>query len=123
MPYKPLGPCRIPSCSRRAVQHGLCAKHQSQRPPAKPRQSAAAMGYGHEWRKVRAEVLATHGIPEAEWPLWDVHHEPPYNPAVEPDHRKYTLVPMLHSQHSRKTRRDNKARRAGGVKSSGLGGL
>jgi hypothetical protein len=55
------------------------------------------------WRAVRAEVLRQHGIPEAEWPKWDVDHTPRYNPAIEPDHRKYTLTPMLHPEHSRKT--------------------
>lgn len=81
------------------------------------RPSAAARGYGHEWRKVRAAVLAQHGIPKAEWSLWDVDHDPPYNPAIEPDHKKYKLTPLRHEQHSRKT-----VRRDGGFGNAETGG-
>jgi hypothetical protein len=44
------------------------------------------------------------------WPEYDVDHNPPYNPDIEPDHRKYTLVPMLRSDHSRKTVREDMKR-------------
>ncbi len=67
------------------------------------RPSAARRGYGSEWRKIRAEVLERAGIPRSEWTRYDVDHRPPYDPAVEPDHRKYRLVPMLHDEHSEKT--------------------
>ncbi len=56
-----------------------------------------------EWRKIRAEVLTSHGIPKDIWHLYDVDHTPQYNPEVESDHRKYTLTPLLHGEHSRKT--------------------
>lgn len=67
------------------------------------RPSASSRGYNSQWRKVRAEVLRAYGIPRDLWSLYDVDHRPPYNPTVEPDHRKYELVPMLHADHSRKT--------------------
>jgi len=43
------------------------------------------------------------GIPQNQWPLYDVDHNPPYDPIKEPDHRRYVLVPRLRSDHSRKT--------------------
>jgi hypothetical protein len=52
-------------------------------------------------------------VPRQDWPLYDVHHEPAYNPDVEPDHRKYRLTPLLHQDHSRETGRQ-KRRREGG---------
>jgi len=67
------------------------------RPPASER------GYDATWRRVRAEVLRAAGIPESEWPKSGVGHRPRYNPALEPDHREYELVPMLRGSHSSKT--------------------
>lgn len=67
--------------------------------------SPSRRGYGNEWRRIRAEVLRAHGVPRDEWPQWDVDHRPAYDPAVEPDHLKYTLVPMRHAEHSKKTAR------------------
>lgn len=100
MPYKIMGICTQPGCNNRAIKDSRCANH--------PRRdgrvvSSAQRGYGAEWRKIRAEVLTLWQIPEADWHLYDVDHTPPYNPSVEPDHRKYTLTPLLHSQHSVKT--------------------
>jgi hypothetical protein len=69
------------------------------------RPSRSRRGYTNEWRRIREEVLASHGIPRQEWPLYDVDHNPPYNASVEPDHRRYHLVPLLRSEHSRKTAR------------------
>ena len=51
---KALSPCAHPGCPSIAVAGGRCAEHQLARTP---RPSAAAQGYGHEWRKVRAEHL------------------------------------------------------------------
>lgn len=96
MPTRPASPCTVATCPNRKP----CPLH-GRAPDTRP--SATARGYGWEWRKVRAEVLRQHGIPEAEWHLWDVDHSPRYDPANEPDHRRYTLTPRLHGEHSRKT--------------------
>jgi len=67
------------------------------------RNSAAVRGYDRNWQKIRKEVLRKYGIPEHLWPLYDVDHNPAYDPEVERDHRKYELIPRLHSDHSSKT--------------------
>ena len=100
MPTRPLGPCSYPGCPNRATDHGRCARHPR---PQAARPSAAERGYGAGWQHIRAEVLTAHSIPASEWPLYDVDHNPPYNRAIEPDHRKYTLTPRLHGEHSQKT--------------------
>lgn len=71
--------------------------------PKDTRKSSSRRGYGNTWRKVRVEVLRNNNIPKEQWPLYDVDHNPPYNPSVEPNHRKYTLIPRLHADHSKKT--------------------
>jgi hypothetical protein len=68
-------------------------------------------------------VLRAHGIPKEKWSLYAVDHNPPYNPAVEPDHEKYTLIPRLITEHNRKTASEdggfgNRKRGEGAVKSS-----
>lgn len=98
MPLRPTSPCAVPGCPNRRP----CPVHRPARAPD-TRPPASQRGYGAEWRQVRADVLRHHGIPEAEWHQWDVDHTPAYNPSVEPDHRKYTLTPMRHGDHSRKT--------------------
>ncbi len=78
--------------------------NMKKRPRAKDkRESAAKRGYSSSWRKIREEVLRNAGIPFEDWSLYDVDHNPPYNKWKEPDHSKYTLIPRLHSEHSRKT--------------------
>ena len=52
-------------------------------------------------------VLQKAGIPRGEWGKYDVDHNPPYNPALEPDHTKYQLIPRLHGEHSSKTVRED----------------
>jgi hypothetical protein len=100
MPVRPLSPCKISYCSGRAVYHGYCNIHKRN---ADTRLSSSARGYGIEWRKIREGVLRAYRIPVASWPLYDIHHTPVYNAAIEPDHSKYRLIPMLHSEHSRET--------------------
>lgn len=78
-----------------------CLKHKREK--SNGRKSAAKRGYDWRWRKIRERVLMMAGIPKEQWPLWDVDHNPLYNPAVEPDHTKYQLIPRLHADHSRKT--------------------
>lgn len=90
-----------PQKRRACVVIGTC--HDCDKKRVDNRLGASARGYDANWRKVRAEVLTSAGIPETDWPKYVVDHRPPYNPAIEPDHRKYQLVPMLKADHSRKT--------------------
>lgn len=66
--------------------------------------SSAARGYDRYWQTVvRPYVLRMAGISEDQWHLYDVDHNPPYDPQREPNHWAYSLVPRLHADHSRKT--------------------
>jgi ribosomal protein L37E len=67
-------------------------------------------GYDYSWRKIREQVLRDQGIPQAQWPLYAVDHNPPYNPEIEPDHTKYDLVPRLIEDHNSKTAREDTKR-------------
>jgi hypothetical protein len=123
MPRKPARPCRLIGCLRTTTSRsGYCPAHEHLWRPFErfrgrdDRPSSAQRGYSGEWRKIRAEVLSASGIPKRDWPLYDVHHEPEYNPAVEADHRKYRLTPLLHAEHSRETG-VRKRQRGGGIKS------
>lgn len=111
MPYKLKVPCRVPMCPALVEPGtgGYCEKHLHMKPVYKerPRPSSTARGYGWQWQKIRAEVLTRAGIPESEWSLYVVDHRPAYNPQIEPDHRKYELVPMLRADHNRKTARQD----------------
>lgn len=117
MPYRPLGPCSIPGCAKRAVRRGLCERHavmhdahyKAEHPDTRSdtRPSAAARGYGKDWQAVRAQVLRAAGIPRRDWPKYDVDHSPRYDASREPDHRKYQLTPRLHGAHSSKTNRED----------------
>lgn len=127
VPKKTAKLCRVPTCPNlTSDKTGYCPNHIHLFVPYTRRQdrrvSAARRGYGHGWQAIRIEVLRAHGIPESEMHRYDVDHNPPYNPLVEPDHRKYKLVPRLHGDHSRKTSRENRgwggARTQGGAKSS-----
>ena len=85
----------------------LCNEHARQarqrRDARNVRPSSTERGYGREWQEIRKEVLRAHGIPPNQWPKYQVDHQPRYNPAIEPNHRAYNLVPMLRENHSRKT--------------------
>ena len=109
MPKRPPRPCKHPGCSK--LSHtGYCEDHVHAEPVPSfqdRRVSSARRGYGREWRRIRARVLARYGIPRSRWHLYDVDHRPAYDPVVEPDHRKYDLVPMLRADHSRKTVRED----------------
>lgn len=97
--------CIKPRCGKTFRGKGqYCDKHKPDfRRWDKKRGNSASRGYGHEWRKIRIEKLSEYGIPMERWPDYDVDHNPPYNPDVEPDHRKYELIPRLRSEHSKKT--------------------
>jgi len=110
VPKKPKGPCKFPLCPGLAVAGGYCEAHSylaakershDRRPPSSRR------GYGAKWRWIRRKVLREAGIPESMWSLYAVDHNPPYNPEVEPDHEKYTLIPRLIADHNRKTARED----------------
>jgi hypothetical protein len=123
MPYKPAWPCIVPGClnvttskTRHCDKHAYLYKPYERPMQAISRASAAARGYNHAWKKIREGVLRGAGIPRGEWPLYDVHHTPDYDAAIEPDHRKYTLTPKLHADHSGETLRNiNKKRKGRGV--------
>ena len=110
---RPARPCKYPMCPAVVTDPtGYCETHRShytpkpesvRRPDTRP--APSVRGYGRAWQKIRARVLTEAGIPREDWRLYDIDHRPAYNPAVEPDHTKYTLVPMLRSDHSRKTAR------------------
>lgn len=110
MPRKPNKFCTFPGCNTKAVPGSArCEAHPyADRFGKPPRKSSAKRGYGREWRRIREQVLTSHGIPPYDWGKYDVDHRPPYDPAVEPDHLKYELVPMLHEDHSKKTIGDTK---------------
>ncbi len=111
MPTKPARMCKYPYCPNlTSDSSGYCDVHAAMRPAGRmpdKRPSSPRRGYGRDWQKIRAEVLTKTGIPRNLWPLYDIDHNPPYNPAIEPDHRKYTLIPRLHGEHSSKTCRED----------------
>lgn len=128
VPSKPARQCRIPTCPNLTLDKtGFCVAHVHLYKPFERRQdrrpSSTQRGYGRTWQAIRIRVLVAHGIPEDRWPEYDIDHNPPYNPAIEPDHNKYQLTPKLHGTHSRKTVREDggwgqqKAHGPGGDKS------
>jgi len=122
MPRKAPRPCRYPGCVHTTLTAiGYCEFHAHfYQPPQRhkdTRPSAASRGYNKDWQRIREDVLRGAGIPRELWHLYDIHHQPEYNPEIDPDHRNYALTPLLHGDHSRETGR---ARGAGG-KSLGPG--
>ncbi len=105
MPRRSKKYCIYPGCPGYALPgKDYCAKHVPERKRSvDSRPSPSKRGYGRQWRKIRERVLREYGIPKEHWHLYDVDHEPPYDPDVEPDHTRYTLTPRLHAEHSRKT--------------------
>jgi hypothetical protein len=106
VPRKPKAPCKYPMCPRFAVTDGYCGQHalfaaQERKPDRRP--PSSKRGYNANWRRIRERILKEAGIPKNEWHLYDVDHNPPYNPDIEPDHNRYELIPRLHGQHSSKT--------------------
>lgn len=113
MPRKVSRPCKHPYCPALTLNpNGFCDSHQSDfNPYFKPndnRPSAALRGYGRDWKyRIRPNVLKQYGIPKDLWHLYDIDHNPPYDPEIEPDHEKYILIPRLRSEHSRKTNKSD----------------
>ena len=107
MPRKAKRHCSHIGCPRYAIEkNSRCELHQDEVQYArrKPR-PAYQTGQDAAWKKIRIGVFKKHGIPESEWRNYVVDHRPPYDPSVEPDHLKYTLVPMTRAEHSKKTNR------------------
>jgi hypothetical protein len=103
MSMRPLHPCRYSLC-RNLIERGVyCPEHAHFGVQPDLRPYPEDRGYGPAWRIIRARVLSAAGIPSSEWHLYAVDHRPAYNPAIEPDHNRYALVPMLRGEHSRKT--------------------
>lgn len=101
MPMRAARACTKPGCKE--LVRGKGSRCDAHPPEWTQRPSAAQRGYGPEWKQIRASVLRANHIPQADWPKWDVDHSPRYDRAKQPDHRKYTLTPRLHGDHSRKT--------------------
>lgn len=91
-------------------------RYQGRRCSCSPdtRESSFDRGYDAQWRKVRISILASAGIPEDQWPLYAVDHNPPYDKNIEPDHTRYTLIPKLIADHNRKTAIEDTPRDADG---------
>ena len=56
MPTRPGKPCAAPDCKAIVRNARYCALHQA--PEVDDRPSASSRGYGVQWRRVRARVLA-----------------------------------------------------------------
>jgi hypothetical protein len=103
MPYRPGSPCKERSCPSIATKHGYCDAHQSMAHHADDRPSFSQRGYDSSWRRLRIEILKHYRIPVSDWHLYDIHHDPVYDPDKDPVHEHYTLTPILHSAHSAHT--------------------
>jgi len=118
LPLKAKRPCLYPGCVN-TVNSGYCTAHAHFYNPlqrtVETRPSAAVRGYGREWQSIRAEILTAASIPRNLWNNYDIHHEPPYNPSVEKNHRKYKLTPLLKSEHSKITARGGRGCKSLGV--------
>lgn len=118
MPYKPLKPCAIRSCSGRATHGRYCAAHAhlATRPPD-DRPSAAARGYDRKWRRVRAQYLKRHSdCVVCGAPAEEVDHITPLSAGGT--HAWENLQAMCKAHHSQKT-----ASRDGGFGHSRVGGI
>jgi hypothetical protein len=105
-------PCRVPSHNAQPKPL-LRHKHAGEYVPwagrargKDNRPGATRRGYGAKRKAIRERVLRDAGIPKDEWALWDVHHNPPYDPAYSADHADYQLIPLRHGSHSRETVQD-----------------
>lgn len=96
--------CKQPGCPASATNRGYCAAHVSKARTAAPRLSAAAQGYGAQWRALRLRYLKLH--PRCEWvgcdaAATDVDHIIP-KAQGGPDEWD-NLQSLCHAHHSRKT--------------------
>lgn len=109
MPIKPKKACAYPGCGRTTTGR-YCEKHQEvakqrTREYNRQRGSSTALGYGQQWRKIRALVLADEPLCREcsksgrVKPATDVHHDN----GDPTDNRRENLVPLCRECHSRHT--------------------
>jgi len=113
MPVKPARRCRNPHCPNLITfTSGHCPLHRfatlSVIPGASRNRkgSPSSRSYGFEWQHIRRAAL------EPASPRDSGASTPSTTtlstiPKKEPDHRKYTLIPRLHGDHSSKTNRED----------------
>ena len=102
MARKPLGPCKVRTCSGRATHGRYCADHAHLGRRRDDRPSAARRGYDRKWRRIRAAFIkanpycAVCGAPTEE-----VDHIIPR--AVGGSNDWSNLQPLCKIHHSQKT--------------------
>lgn len=98
--------CSEPGCPN-LTAYGRCSacQLQSRRAADRRRPSAAARGYGSEWRRTRARYLREHPLCENACgrPARDVHHIDGRGPAGPRGHDPANLLALCGSCHSRVT--------------------
>ncbi len=107
--------CVVAGCPGVVVGSDYCAEHANVKRPRDERESAAARGYGHRWRKQRRMVLArsplcadpfgVHSAAGVVELATDVHHVVPLasDAPAAVRHGESNLVALCHSCHSRIT--------------------
>lgn len=107
MPWRQTRGCRHSLCPARAVRDGFCERHarDHDRQYRQERGTFAQRGYGADsgWPQIRARVLTEAGIPRELWSDYIIHHEPKFNPDVDPNHEHYTLRPVTRGEHNKLT--------------------
>lgn len=103
---RPPSPCSVPGCPQRkpCPVHGK--RHQA--PRQAPRPSAAAQGYGSEWRKRRAAYLKMYpqcNAPGCFAPATEVDHIIPKSRGGSDSESNWQS--LCKSHHSQKTAREN----------------
>lgn len=102
VPVRAARQCNYPGCPT-LTHDGWCGVHRPASSGLRTHRSYAAQGRHRLPRKLREMTLSRANIPRLDWHKYAVDHRPKYDPAVEPDHMKYELVPMLLADHNRKT--------------------
>jgi 5-methylcytosine-specific restriction enzyme A len=113
MPSSPKRPCAYAGCSI-LVYKGFCPKHEKKAALElnKRRGSPASRGYGHEWQKLREQILARDlrlcqqcRREGRAWPAKDVDHIIAKSKGGSDD--SSNLESLCHTHHSRKTARED----------------
>jgi 5-methylcytosine-specific restriction enzyme A len=117
MPTAPLRPCAAPGC-RELVSSGRCTRHAltgwqdatTAKAYDRERGSAAARGYGGEWRRIRNRFIRAHPVCEhcaregRTTIATEVDHVIPLSKGGT--HADENLSALCHSCHMRKTQHD-----------------
>ncbi|MCG8453435.1 MAG: hypothetical protein MI717_09675 [Spirochaetales bacterium] len=99
-------------CSKCGITHSekgeLCPSCKAQKPVSEWQKDKRRRYSSSEWKRIRANVLSEYDIPQDEWHLYAVDHRKPdgsggYDPTWSTNHEDYVLVPMLLTDHNRKT--------------------